>query len=113
MAAWTDALRQLVYNAVMRRSYERANTPIRVHWLADREITRPGGLYGRITPEHFGTGDTDYRNPLLARVMYNLGFAQRFGFGVPRPREALAANGDPEPEFRFEQTPVSVTVRSA
>lgn len=109
-----DALRQLAYNAVMHRSYEGTNTPIRVHWFADRvEITSSGGLYGRITPENFGTGDTDYRNPLLAEIMYNLGFAQRFGLGVPLAREALAANGNPEPEFRFEQTRVGVTVRSA
>ena len=44
------------------------------HWFADRvEITSPGGLYGRNTPENFGTGDTDYRNPLLAEVMYTSG----------------------------------------
>ena len=55
------------------------------------EVISPGGLYGRITPETFGTGDTDYRNPLLAEAMYNLGFAQRFGLGVPLAREALLA----------------------
>ena len=106
-----DALRQLAHNAVMHRSYEGTNTPVRVHWFADRvEITSPGGLYGRITPENFGTGDTDYRNPLLAEIMHHLGFAQRFGLGVPIAREALAANGNPEPEFRFEHTLVGVTV---
>ena len=109
-----DALRQLALNAVMHRSYEGTNTPVRVNWFADRvEITSPGGLYGRITPENFGAGDTDYRNPLLAEVMHHLGFAQRFGLGVPLAREALAANGNPEPEFRFEPTLVSVTVRAA
>ena len=87
---------------------------MRVHWFADRiEIASPGGLYGRITPESFGTGDTDYRNPLLAEVMHNLGFAQRFGLGVPLAREALAANGNPAPEFRFEKTRVVATVRAA
>ena len=109
-----DALRQFAHNAVMHRSYEGTNTPVRIHWFADRvEIISPGGLYGRITPENFGTGDTDYRNPLLAEVMYNLGFAQRFGLGVPLAREALSANGNPEPEFRFENALVAVTVRAA
>jgi ATP-dependent DNA helicase RecG len=52
-----DALRQLAHNAVMHRSYEGTNTPVRVHWFADRvEITSPGSLYGRITPENLGTG---------------------------------------------------------
>ena len=109
-----DALRQLAHNAVMHRSYEGTNTPVRVYWFADRvEITSPGGLYGRITPETFGTGDTDYRNPLLAEVMHHLGFAQHFGLGVPLARKALASNGNPQPKFRFASTLVGVTVWAA
>ena len=109
-----DALRQLAHNAVMHRSYEGTNTPVRIHWFSDRvEIASPGGLYGRITCDNFGTGDTDYRNPLLAEVMANLGFAQRFGLGVPLARQALEANGNPAPEFKFRQTLVVATVRAA
>ena len=109
-----DALRQLAYNAVMHRSYEGTNTPIRVHWFSDRvEIASPGGLYGRMTPQNFGAGDTDYRNPLLAEIMANLGFAQRFGLGLPLAREALLENGNPPPEFRFEQSLVVATLRPA
>ena len=108
-----DALRQLAYNAVMHRSYEGTNTPIRVYWYSDRvEIANPGGLYGRMTRENFGKGDTDYRNPLLAEIMHNLGFAQRFGLGVPLARKLLAANGNPEPEFHFEPPRVVATVRA-
>lgn len=45
-----DALRQLAYNAVMHRSYEGTNAPVRVYWYTDRvEIASPGGLYGRWT----------------------------------------------------------------
>ena len=109
-----DALRQLAYNAVMHRSYEGTNTPVRIHWFSDRvEIASPGGLYGRITRDNFGTGDTDYRNPLLAEIMANLGFAQRFGLGVPLARKALEANGNPPPEFDFQQARVVATVRAA
>lgn len=109
-----DAFRQLAYNAVMHRSYEGTNTPIRVHWFSDRvEIASPGGLYGRMTPQNFGTGDTDYRNPLLAEIMANLGLAQRFGLGLPLARRAMLANGNPPPEFRFEQSLVVATLRSA
>ena len=109
-----DALRQLAYNAVMHRNYEGTNTPVRVYWYADRvEIASPGGLYGRMTQENFGKGDTDYRNPLLAEIMHHLGFAQRFGLGVPLARRLLAANGNPEPEFHFEPARVVVTVRTA
>ena len=108
-----DALRQLAHNAVMHRSYEGTNTPIRVYWYADRvEFASPGGLYGRMTRENFGKGDTDYRNPLLAEIMHHLGYAQRFGLGVPLARRLLAANGNPEPEFHFEPARVVVTVRT-
>ena len=108
-----DALRQFVYNAIMHRSYEGTNTPVRVYWYADRvEIASPGGLYGRMTRENFGTGDTDYRNPLLAEIMHHLGFAQRFGLGVPLARRLLAENGNPDPEFHFEPARVVVTVRT-
>ena len=109
-----DALRQLAHNAVMHRTYEGTNTPVRIHWFSDRvEIASPGGLFGRITPENFGMGDTDYRNPLLAEIMHHLGFAQRFGLGVRLARHALVENGNPPPEFDFQPTLVVATVRIA
>ena len=108
-----DALRQLAHNAVMHRSYEGTHTPVRVYWYDDRvEIVSPGGLYGRMTPENCGQGDTDYRNPLLTEVMANLGLAQRFGLGIPLANQALLENGNPPPEFHFEQQLVAVTVRA-
>lgn len=108
------ALKQLARNAVMHRSYEGTNAPVRVYWYSDRvEIQSPGGLYGKVTPENFGKGTTDYRNPLVAELMHHLGFAQRFGLGVPLAREELERNGNPEPEFQFHPTQVGVTVRAA
>ena len=108
-----SALQQLARNAVMHRSYEGTNAPVRVYWYSDRvEIQNPGGLYGQVTPENFGTGAVDYRNPLVAEIMHHLGFAQRFGFGVPLAMSALEENGNPEPEFDFGSTQVAVTVRA-
>ena len=53
------ALQQLVWNAVMHRSYENTNAPVRIYWYSDRiQITSPGGLYGKVNPENFGDGDT-------------------------------------------------------
>ena len=78
------ALQQLTRNAVMHRSYEGTNAPVRVYWFNDRvEISNPGGLYGQVTRENFGKGITDYRNPLVAELMHHMGYAQRFGVGVP------------------------------
>ena len=44
--------------------------------------------------------------------MANLGFAQRFGLGIPLAKEALRANGNSAPEFRFQQQLVTATVRA-
>ena len=108
-----DALRQIAHNAIMHRSYDGTHTPVRIYWYADRvEIASPGGLYGRMNEDNFGQGDTDYRNPLLAEIMANLGFAQRFGLGIPMAKAALRANGNPAPEFRFEPQLVTATVRA-
>lgn len=106
------ALRQFAYNAVMHRTYEGTNAPVRIHWYTDRvEIVSPGGLYGRMTRENFGGGDTDYRNPLVAEIMHHLGFAQRFGLGLRLAQEALARNGNPKAEFELQPSLVAATVR--
>jgi len=108
------ALQQLVRNAVMHRDYETSNAPVRISWFDDRiEIQNPGGPYGQVTRENFGTaGITDYRNPHVAEAMRNLGYVQRFGVGIPLARKELAKNGNPEPEFTVEANYVLAVVRS-
>ena len=107
------ALRQLTRNAVLHRNYEGTNAPSRVHWFDDRiEILSPGGPYGGITPDNFGTpGLTDYRNPNLAEAMRVLGYVQKFGGGIAMAQAALKENGNPPPEFEVETTHIRVTVR--
>ena len=112
-----NALQQLVRNAVMHRNYEGTTSPVRVTLYSDRvEILNPGGTYGTVTPETFGfPGITDYRNPTLAEALKGYGFVERFGQGIEIARRALAANGNPPPEFSFQprEAPnwVHVTVR--
>src|SRR5205085_372887 len=49
------ALQQLTRNAVLHRTYEGTNAPVRVYWYNDRvEILSPGGLFGQVRPETFG-----------------------------------------------------------
>jgi ATP-dependent DNA helicase RecG len=109
------ALQQLVRNAVMHRSYEATNAPVRVYWYDDRiEITNPGGPFGAVTAENFGApGLTDYRNPNLAEALRVLGFVQQFGAGLPIARRALAQNGNPPPEFTVDPTRIQVVVRAS
>jgi ATP-dependent DNA helicase RecG len=109
------ALQQIVRNAVMHRSYEATNAPVRVTWYDDRiEIASPGGPYGTVTVENFGQpGVSDYRNPSLAEALRVLGFVQRFGVGIATARRELAANGNPPPEFEVNPSHVGVTLRPA
>ena len=110
-----QALQQITRNAVMHRTYEATNAPIRVSWFNDRiEILSPGGVFGVVTVENFGQpGLTDYRNPNLAEAMKHLGYVQRFGAGIPIAKRLLQAAGHPEPEFDVQGNYVLATIRAA
>jgi ATP-dependent DNA helicase RecG len=107
------ALQQIVRNAVLHRSYENTNAPVRLYWFDDRvEIYNPGGPFGQVTKQNFGQpGAYDYRNPNLAAVMKELGYVQRFGYGITMARQEMAKNGNPGPEFQIEDGHVSVILR--
>ncbi|MCI5210810.1 MAG: transcriptional regulator, partial [Candidatus Electrothrix sp. ATG2] len=107
------ALQQIVYNAVLHRTYERTNAPVRVYWFNDRiEINSPGGPYGNVTEENFGTpGVTDYRNPNIGDVLKTFGFIQAFGRGIAVTRKAMQENGNPEPSFEMSQSAVACILR--
>ena len=106
------ALRELLINAVLHRSYE-SNSPIRLYWFRDRiEIQSPGGLYGEASQENF-PNQNSYRNPVVAEALKILGFANKFGRGVIRAQAELTRNGNPPAEFRFDAHYVLVTVRAS
>lgn len=107
------ALQQIVRNAILHRSYENTNAPVRLYWFNDRvEIYNPGGPYGQVTKQNFGQpGANDYRNPNLAAVMKELGYVQRFGYGIALARNEMAKNGNPPPEFQVEDAHVAVILR--
>lgn len=107
------ALQQLIRNAILHRTYEGTNAPVRVYWFSDRiEIHNPGGPFGLVTKENFGQpGVTDYRNPHLAEAMHVLGYVQRFGMGIQIARKQLLDNGNPPPEFTIEENYILATVR--
>ena len=109
------ALQQITRNAIMHRTYESTNAPVRVSWFNDRiEVLSPGGAYGTVTAANFGKpGLTDYRNPTLAEAMRTLGYVQRFGVGIPIARRLLTEAGHPIPEFEVNDTHVQATIRSA
>ena len=108
-----EALQQIIWNAVMHRTYEGTHTPVRITWFNDRiEIMSPGGAFGTVDAENFGQpGFTDYRNPNLADAMKTLGYVQRFGVGIAIAKRQLADAGHPEPEFEVSDNFVCVTIK--
>ncbi len=107
-----EALRQVFRNAVLHRTYEGTNSPVRLTWYNDRiEISSPGGLYGHVTPESFGKpGVTDYRNPTLAESLRNLGFVEKFGVGLQIVADSLQRNGNPPFWVQVEPNFVNITI---
>ena len=107
------AIQQVLYNAVLHRSYERTNAPVRVNWYNDRiEIISPGGPYGNVTQENIGMpGITDYRNPNLAAVMKSYSFVQVFGRGLAIANNELMRNGSPPLEIQANPDIVTCIVK--
>ncbi len=108
------ALQQIVRNAILHRSYENTHAPVRLYWFNDHvEVHNPGGPFGQVTKENFGQpGANDYRNPNLAAVMKELGYVQRFGYGITLARNEMSRNSNPPPEFQVEDAHVAVIMRT-
>ena len=105
------AMRELLMNAIIHRSYE-STTPVLVNRFADRtEILNPGGLYGDLTPDEF-PNVTAYRNPVLAEAARVLGFVNRYGRGIALAQAELARNESPQAQFDLHPNHVLVTVRA-
>lgn len=107
------ALQQIARNAIMHRTYEATNAPMRMTWFNDRiEIQNPGGPYGVVTRVNFGQpGLVDYRNLNLAEAMKVLGYVQKFGVGIATAKRLLRDAGHPEPEFVVEDNFVQVIIK--
>jgi ATP-dependent DNA helicase RecG len=55
-------------------------------------------LYGDVNAGNFPNA-SDYRNLVIAEAMKNLGFVNRFNFGIKRAKAELIQNGNGEPIF--------------
>ena len=96
------AIRELLNNAIMHRSYE-SNAPIKFYQFNDRiEISNAGGLFGQARPDNF-PHQNDYRNPVIAEALKIMGYVNRFNRGIAIAKNELTSNGNPEPDFQFDQ----------
>lgn len=104
------AIRELLLNAILHRDYQ-SDTPIRLHWYADRiEIRGPGGLYGDVAADTLKRF-SNYRNPIIAECLKALGYVNRCGTDIQKAEDLLRKNGNPPPEFEVTDRFFQVMVR--
>lgn len=106
------AVREMLMNAIMHRTYEGSNAPVRLQWFDDRvEISSPGGPYGVVTATNYDRTN-DHRNPALAAAMKTLGLVNRFGRGIGRTVRLMVDNGSPPPGFEIDDASWTVTLET-
>ena len=94
-----DAIRELIINAMVHRSYLDHGT-IQVAVYDDRlEITSPGKLPMGQTMERMKEGYSKIRNEALAHAFAYMNLIEHWGSGIPRIIDKVKAAGLREPEF--------------
>lgn len=94
------AIREGIANAIAHRDYDRADVEVRVSVFADRvEVQSPGRLPAPLTLD---TVDEEYalRNRLIAELLFNIRYIERWNTGILRMRRWMRAHGLPEPVFQ-------------
>ena len=94
-----DAIRELIINAMVHRSYL-DHGMIQVAVYDDRlEITSPGKLPMGQTMERMKEGYSKIRNEALAHAFAYMNLIEHWGSGIPRIIDKVKAAGLREPEF--------------
>lgn len=76
--------RELLVNACVHRNYSIIGAQIRVFLFQDRiEFINPGRLPNTVSVEKLIVGTSFSRNPLIVRLMENLGYMDKLGRGLP------------------------------
>jgi ATP-dependent DNA helicase RecG len=109
--AWQEAL----MNAVAHRDYGLTGASIEV-WMFDDhvEVRSPGLPPAPVTLEQLRQQKSVHfsRNPLIVRVLADLGYLREMGEGVPRMFQEMERNGLRPPEFSAEGFVFTVTLRN-
>lgn len=74
----------MIVNACVHRNYSITGSQIRIFIFADRfEVISPGKLPNTVAIDKLIVGTSFSRNPLLVRLMENLGCMDKIGRGLP------------------------------
>jgi len=94
-----DAIRELIINAMVHRSYLDHGTIQVVVYDNRLEITSPGKLPMGQTMERMKEGYSKIRNEAIAHVFAYMNLIEYWGSGIPRIIDKVKAAGLREPEF--------------
>lgn len=95
-----SALREAIVNAVAHRDYSLTGANILLYVFDDRiEVRSPGGLPNTVTLANIRAHYSRARNETIARVLFNLGYVNSLGSGIPRMIRLMREHVGREPEF--------------
>ncbi|MBT4524920.1 MAG: transcriptional regulator [Deltaproteobacteria bacterium] len=102
-ASYPDKVfRELLVNACVHRNYSIIGSQIRVLIFDNKlEFISPGRLPNTVTIDKLTTGTSFARNPLLVKLMENLGYMDRLGRGLPMVYQEAKRLGE---ELKFEDS---------
>ncbi|WP_297946233.1 ATP-binding protein [uncultured Fibrobacter sp.] len=103
------ALREALINALCHRDYDIHQCSIGIAIYDDRiEIESPGLLPHELTPKTIKRSHQSFpRNEVLANVLYQTTYLEKWGSGIKRIMDACRAENSPQP-FWSEQTGYTV-----
>lgn len=108
-----DAIRELIVNAIVHRSYI-DHSSIQIAIYDDRlEITSPGRLPMGQTIERMKQGYSKIRNEALAAAFEYMGYIEHWGSGILRVMQQVRDAGLPEPEFLGGDTDLRINIYRA
>ena len=94
------ALREAIVNAVAHRDYSLDGAQILLYIFDDRlEIRSPGALPNSVTLQNIKTHYSKPRNETIARVLFNLGYVNTLGSGIPRMIRLMREHSGREPDL--------------
>ncbi|MEA3255186.1 MAG: helix-turn-helix domain-containing protein [Candidatus Altiarchaeota archaeon] len=94
-----EAIREAVTNAVAHRDYMFSGASIRVMIFDDRiEVESPGRLPEGVTLKAL-EGSHVLRNELIAGLLYDTDYIEKWGTGIRRMRDLMRNHGLPQPGF--------------
>lgn len=107
------AVREALMNAIVHRNYAVEGRGIEVTIYQDRmEILSPGMLLSTISIEDITTlkGVHESRNPLVARVLREVGLIKEMGEGIRRMFNVMRSSALAEPAIESDTTGFNVTL---